>query len=342
MTAVMLTCTEEQLGGSDDDALFALRSLRRYAELASGHAYRLVNAPEQAEVILFVEGHFDGGVWGPYLEGVRSTDLYRRHRKRCVVFCGTDRPIPLVPGIYPSIPSTWHWRSLTRGGTYITEANPHVRHVPLEDLPEPPRWLASFMGCAGRVRVRLDLSRVVDERLLVRDNTEAFVSALRERRTADVDALKRDFVDVSLHSKFVLCPRGAGTASIRLFEAMQMGRAPVIPADDWVAPEGPDWRSFSLRVLERDVQRLGAILREREAEAAAMGRKAQAAWRRFYAPDALFDTIMRDSVQLVRRQGRLQDLELTAARLQFLHPYHLRQLWRAWKSAHVVRRASMT
>ncbi len=333
MATVMLTCTAEQRGRTEEGELYSLRFLRSCAERCPRPEHRLVDRPEDAEVIVFVEGHHDAGVWGPYLEGLRATELYRKHRARCVAFCGMDHPVPLVPGIYPSIPRGWHWRTLTRGGTYILPPNPHLRMVPLGEVSGGPRWLASFIGCAAQVPVRLRLARLGDERMLIQDNTTDFIKALREKRSADVDAFKRQFVETSQQSKFMLCPRGEGTSSIRLFEAMEMGRAPVILADGWVPPEGPDWPSFSIRVEEGNLPRLGAILREREAEAEALGRRARAEWERVYSPESLFDTIVADCLDLARGNGLLRDLQLAAARLHFLRPRHLRQLWRNWKAS---------
>ncbi|HVR84647.1 MAG TPA: exostosin family protein [Planctomycetota bacterium] len=332
MAAVMLTCTEEQRAGTGEAALYSLQFLRSCVKRGR-HGHQIVERPEIADVILFVEGHYDGGVWGRYLEGLRATELYRKYRARCVAFCGMDFPVPLVPGIYPSIARAWHWRSLTRGGSYILPPNPHLRHVPLAAVSGGARWLGSFIGCTGEVPVRLRLTTLKDERLLIQDNTREFVRAIQEKRMSDVDALKRQFCQTTQESKFVICPRGVGTSSIRLFEAMEMGRAPVILSDEWVAPDGPDWPSFSVRVEEREIPRLGAILRQREADAEALGRQARAEWERVYSPEALFGTIVHDSMGLVSRAGLLRDLQLAVARLQLLRPLHLRQLWRSWKSS---------
>ena len=50
----------------------------------------------------------------------------------------------------------------------------------------------------------------------------------------------------------MICPRGWGSSSIRLFEVMEMGRVPVIISDAWVN-EAPKWADFSVRVSEADV-----------------------------------------------------------------------------------------
>ena len=64
-------------------------------------------------------------------------------------------------------------------------------------------------------------------------------------------------------SAFVLCPRGGGTSTFRLFETMMLGRVPVILSDQWVPRVGPDWESFSLRVMERDVSKVPRLLESR-------------------------------------------------------------------------------
>lgn len=56
-------------------------------------------------------------------------------------------------------------------------------------------------------------------------------------------------------SQFVLCPRGAGLSSIRFFEALRMGRIPVLIADETKLPL--EWLinydNFIVRVPEADI-----------------------------------------------------------------------------------------
>ena len=52
---------------------------------------------------------------------------------------------------------------------------------------------------------------------------------------AAVDA-KRTDADFIRRTRFVLCPRGQGVSSIRLFEVMKSGRVPVIISDAFVPP----------------------------------------------------------------------------------------------------------
>jgi hypothetical protein len=95
-----------------------------------------------------------------------------------------------------------------------------------------------------------------------------------------------------MKSRFMLCPRGQGMASIRLFDAMQMGVAPVIISDKWIRPEGPDWESFAVFVAERDIARLPEILTVHESRWREMGQLAHAAWDKWFRAEDEFNYIV--------------------------------------------------
>ena len=90
---------------------------------------------------------------------------------------------------------------------------------------------------------------------------------------------------------------------MRIFEAMQTGRVPVILSDDWLPPAFVDWSSCALQVPERDVRLIPSILREHEPDADAMGRRARSAWREFFAPDRHLRTLVLSCLDIVERDG---------------------------------------
>lgn len=65
-----------------------------------------------------------------------------------------------------------------------------------------------------------------------------------------------------LHSQFGLVPRGDSYFSYRFSEVLAFGIVPVVIADDWALPfdEIIDWDKASLRVRERELQHLPAML----------------------------------------------------------------------------------
>jgi hypothetical protein len=120
--------------------------------------------------------------------------------------------------------------------------------------------------------------------------------------SADFQERRRHFAEVLLRSKFVLCPRGHGTASIRLYETLAAGRAPVIISDEWVAPEGPDWAAFSVRWPEKaPVAELFEHLERVEDDAVRMGALAREAYTTWFARDVAFDRLVSGLEQLIDR-----------------------------------------
>jgi hypothetical protein len=100
-------------------------------------------------------------------------------------------------------------------------------------------------------------------------------------------------------SRFVLCPRGRGTSSFRLYEALAHGCVPVIISDGWVAPDGPDWDSFSIRWPERDAEGLAEMLEDRDAEWPQLSRAARSAYEAFFAPSVSFHQIVERCADLL-------------------------------------------
>ncbi len=69
-----------------------------------------------------------------------------------------------------------------------------------------------------------------------------------------------EYRNVLSRSRFSLCPRGNEPGSIRFYESLQAGAIPILLADTWRLPEGPDWNSCIIRVPERNVERIPEIL----------------------------------------------------------------------------------
>jgi hypothetical protein len=101
-------------------------------------------------------------------------------------------------------------------------------------------------------------------------------------RDERAEKFQRHYAEVSASSKFIICPRGAGVSSIRLFEAMELGCVPVILSDDWVPPSGPDWDNFTIRIPERSLCQLEAFIVEREADWQTMAAIARQEWVQWF------------------------------------------------------------
>jgi hypothetical protein len=270
MASAFLTSVTDDRKDAQEVHLFPVRHVRACAALDRHRRHQVVTDPARADVILFVEGHGDDAV-GPYFGEVRGSPLFRRYQDRCFLHSGVDHVIPFLPGIYPSIEKRWSWSGWARGGCYLVAKNPFIEELATAALEKV--HLASFRGVFGDWDARHRLAALAAHPgFEVRDTTQAFLGAIRGGDDAALADLKRAYVRACRESKFVLCPRGRGPSSIRIFEAMELGVAPVVIADDWVEPAGPRWADISLRVAERDIARLPEILAARAPDHERLGR----------------------------------------------------------------------
>jgi hypothetical protein len=267
------------------------------SRMSTSGEHRWTSDPVEADIILFAERRDEG----PYYEFVRRDRCYQKFHEKCLVFSTTDFPTPLLPGIYPSIPRQFHDPRRTCSGFFIADIDVS-RYAA---APERPQWLASFVGSAFTDPVRQRIMELNHHAFLLQDTEGLCKIAERDGNTNTMEHYRALFVRHALNSKFILCPRGFGSSSIRLFEVMKMGRAPVIISDDWVEPSGPDWQSFSLRVKERDVSHLPEILREHENQAPELGRRAKLAFERWFSIQSSFDTVANWCVELHASRRRV-------------------------------------
>ena len=70
---------------------------------------------------------------------------------------------------------------------------------------------------------------------------------------------------------------------------MALGTVPVIIADEFQPPNGPEWEKFCIFVKEKDVSRLPTLLKMYEGKYLEMAQLARESWERFFHPEKLFD-----------------------------------------------------
>lgn len=306
------------------DNTYALGSYRHMLECQRADRFKvhtLTDDPAEADLILFVE--IAAGTKNHIK--VRRHPLVQRFREKCFLTDPADMIIPFLPGVYASIEKRWHSPRRTRSGPFpVQMGNAAMEYDPSFTERD---YLYSFIGDATTSLLRPRLGKLGHPRGHYEDRS---ADSLRIRMTgseAERVAFVEHFADVARRSHFVLCPRGLGSSSIRLFEAMRVGRVPVILSDAWVAPDGPDWESFSVRVPERDLEKLPALLEAREADARAMGLLARQAWEEWFAPTVLFHRTVEQCLA-IQRARRLPEwlASLLAWPQVILRPFHLRRL----------------
>lgn len=290
--------------------------------------HRVVDDPSAADLILFVETSIHGG---KYFEHVRSHETFKRHRERSYIYCATDKIVPLVPGVFVSIEARWNWQSWVRAGHYLSVK-------PRDGVDEilasgPPDLLFSFVGSSRTHRVRRAVLALQHP-----DGEIVDTSKRTAPETAGVDDRARwnSFAAGIRKSAFVLCPRGGGTATFRLFETMMLGRVPVIISDQWVPPIGPAWDRCSIRVPERQVHTIPSLLEQHRDMALSMGDAARDAWLEWFSPQVSFHRVVESSLAVHDVRSRRDGARRFVPWTQMLRPYHTARWTASWLFGHTT------
>lgn len=284
----------------------------------SGLAGAVAATPDSADYLLFV------GTRDVLYRDIRSHPLFRSFRFRSVVYDSNDRVIPLLPGIYPSIERRYFDARRTRSGFYLRWSD--SRFVEYSEVGPSTRYLFAFVGSTETHPVRKKLLALRHPRGLVRD-TSSEPGRGFGKSVAVYEDYRRRYGKELAAARFILCPRGAGVGSMRVFEAMKAGRVPIVISDDWVPPTGPEWETFSVRVAEDDAARIPDVLESIESRGSEMGALARREWERHFSPEAAFDTVYGWSCLLAQNcmsAGMPERLSRGRACLQLLRPHFAR------------------
>ncbi|HET6566636.1 MAG TPA: exostosin family protein [Rhodothermales bacterium] len=300
---------------------YARHDLERLLRSASKDKFRwhvLTEDPGAADVIIFVERAHGAGA---NLEYVSVHPYTMQYREKCFVCNARYKGIPFLPGVYASIERPGQFKQRVRSGHYLEVAEKD--HLVCEPATGDHAYLYSFIGAIGTAAVRSRIARLEHRRGMVVDTT-------REKPREGEDASEGGryhlrYVDAVKKSAFVLCPRGIGVSTLRLFETLKMGRAPVIIADQWVPPEGPEWERFSLRIGEDQVHTIPAVLERNEARAKEMGHLARAAWEDWFSEEASFHRVVEWCLDIKDKRIASEGILRYTAYAQLLRPRQLRR-----------------
>jgi hypothetical protein len=274
----------------------ALEKVEECARLDRMGVHQLEADPERADVILFVES--DHGI-GPFASALRRHPLVRRYRDRCFVYNAADRPVAHLPGLYASIERHRYDPRRVRTSHYLST---HLSVPPLLSRAHEERELLySFVGDARNAPVRRHLLELQHPRGFCQDVSRLVPSVWGDEASRNRFVLK--YAETLANSRFALCPRGVGASSIRLFESMRAGCAPVILSDQWVPPVGPDWSAFAVLVPEAHYAEVPRILEGIEADSARMGALARSAWENWFADEVTFHRLVEWCLEIVNARN---------------------------------------
>jgi hypothetical protein len=267
---IVLTTTE-----AEDPLVSKLLPQMRAALAALEPRYSLAETESQADAILFVES--GRNKFASYRKVLLDRAEIAQYPDKCFVYDFTDRPASFLPGLYAAMPER-------RFDIFSMRAIPGS----WDDTPDSvfdeaiaraqAELLFSFRGFrSAPVRTRLFSASFDPGRCSITETHDWW-------NFDPAGHARRDYLAEIRSTLFPLAPRGLGSTTLRLYEIMRLGRAPVILSDEWVPPEDIPWKEFSIRVAERSVADLPKILADLEPWASEMGESARAAWERWCRP----------------------------------------------------------
>lgn len=278
----------------------------------------LTSDPAQADLILFAETY--SGL-DPYFLDVIRHPIFRRFPHKCVLYHISDITQTLCRTISPSIDKHHLNLRCRRSFSYVVRAhdNPYIDHMDWTDVRR--RYLFSFVGDPN--------SHPIRQRILALRHPEALLKAVTGTSATSMNEIDRapfqkGYLQTILESHFVLCPRGLGPTSMRLFEVMQLGRTPVILGDAWLPVSGIPWQDFAIFVPEAETEQIPQILAACRHRANKMGLRARTVWEENFAPRQATIGLLKRTRDLLAvpygKRERLLDL------MEMRHPSHWRFL----------------
>jgi Exostosin family len=274
-------------------------------ELSNRHGLRSFEYAKtigEADVVLYIESGYVGLADLPRLFHYVRAAPSAMH----FIFSESDWPFAVLPGAYPSLskPCPWghSWSFLPRFdvGRSAASASTNAK----------PQFLFSFLGRIATHAVRREIRKLdgaLTPCLDIEDGPKRFPCF----------DYSKTYIELLERSKFILCPRGIGASSIRIFEAMSLGRAPVIISDSWQPPPGIPWQEFSVSVPERNVTGIPVLLQNLENKAQQMGQSAREIFEAHFASGIFLDQL------LTAMLSRYSNLSFTPEAI----------FWRAWRAA---------
>lgn len=288
----------------------------------SSKKHFLVSRVQEANLILITD--ISGPEWFRDLRENKNI----QDPSKCFVVADGDVPMPLLHGVYTSNHRHLKFSSRFRTGAYnlFPEKvhNPFVRQGSGDTYLHPKKFFYSFTGQdSSPLRLKLFQHKLQRPDALILNMTSSFNA---HQHKADHLHYQKKYCDTIIRSKFVLCPKGTSAASIRLFEVMKLGVAPVIISDDWILPRGPQWETFSIFIKEKNLDQLDAILEEKEKDYVVMGKKAGEAYRQFFADEVYFDYLIDQCLDIQQHQ-KLPESLFWSLRNMIVRYWMLQRRW---------------
>jgi len=255
----------------------------RTRESNAGHI--LVANPADADMVILL------GNFGDNANLLLEHPAYLAFPDKCAVYTEDDNYLPLIPGVYCSAENDEHAKAgRTFSYSYISRNGRYSNSLVTPAGSATKKYLFTFQGGSTSLLRKRMFNLNFNRADVIIENTSSYHHW--DLTQADREFRQQRYADTISASHFVLCPRGAGLGSIRLFEVMCAGVAPVLIADKYLLPPNIEWEKFLLRIPERDISRLPELIERHTRTSVERGRLARAAYVANFGPNIEWDRII--------------------------------------------------
>lgn len=147
----------------------------------------------------------------------------------------------------------------------------------------------NFMGSLLTHPVRLhmgqSLQQASDLAIFFKPQTTSYWFLSPEERCL----LRSEYISSILDSWLILCPRGTGSSSVRMYEAMALGRIPVVISDEYIFPlkNEINYTDFCLIMPEKEVENLPQLaaiwLKKNRSQLSKKCSMARSVWEQYFS-----------------------------------------------------------
>ena len=279
--------------------------LDRLVDLAAldicGRHERVLDVAD-ADAIVFTENtQFDDLTF----KSVMNHPVVRRYPDKVFMYNEVDKAWPVLPGLYCSLSKKLAMESDNVAFPYLTSTNANIKHI--HESNAERQWLYSFVGSASHP-IRKQLLKLDQQDAKIVDTSEF---CAWDPLQSSAHSYQQLYCETIAQSKFILCPRGIGPSSLRLYETIEAGRIPVIVSDDWVPPPQIAW-DFAVRVPESKISDIPGILARLEPEWQERSVAARQAWEAAYSPEQLFNSLGDALERIAATATRKTELPISA------------------------------
>jgi len=219
--------------------------------------------------------------------------LVAAYPEKVFMYNEMDKAWPVLPGLYCSLGSNLVDSGNTIAFPYLAAKNKAIQDIYESDVQAS--WLYSFVGSSSHP-IRRQMLTLTGRNAKIVD-TSTFCVWNPDKESAGT--MQSIYSRTMAASKFILCPRGIGPSSLRLYETIEAGRVPVVVSDQWDEPPQINW-DFAVRVPESDIDSIPELLAGLEPQWQERAQAARDAWAKAYAPEQIFNTAATDLERLLQ------------------------------------------